>query len=106
VVYEANRADTDGDWASEDTVRAAMYEFMERGRDFSIGHSEKFHATVLECFQAEADTKKGSGTVRKGAWYMALRIEDEGVWALLEKGELTGLSWEGQVLRERDKEID
>lgn len=102
VVYEANQPDGQGDWASEETIRQAMYYFMESGQQICIDHKGSIPATVLECFQADGDTEKGGGILHKGSWWMALRINDDETWSRVEKDELAGFSWEGLVLREKD----
>ena len=101
LVYKAKDPDSQDDWADEDVIRQAMHEFMEEGLTFSIGHEKEIEARVLECFQAEEDTKKGGGDVPKGAWWMTLRIVDDWAWGLVETGEVRGFSWEGLVLRKR-----
>ena len=102
VVYEANKPDGQGDWASEETIRLAMYDFMEGGQLICADHSKDVAATVLECFQAEKDTEKGEGILRKGAWWMTLRIDDDETWMRGMKDDLRGFSWEGLILREEN----
>ncbi len=102
VVYEANHPDGHGDWASEETIRRAMYEFMESGQLICVDHDSGVSAAVLECFQAEKNTVKGDGILRKGAWWLTLRITDPATWDRIEKDALRGFSWEGLVVRERD----
>ena len=102
IVYKANVADGQGDWADEETVCDAMYYFMEKGREYSTDHAEWTEASVLECFQAEEDTTKGGGPVPKGAWYMTVKLHDPVAKQRVKDGQLNGFSWEGRVLRERD----
>lgn len=105
IVYEPETYDTDGDWTEPEVIRKAMYYFMENGMFFDVGHELPFTATVLECFQAETDTKKGGKRVPKGSWYMLLRIKDEWVWEKIRDEELKGFSWQGGVFRKRDQTI-
>ncbi len=102
VVYKAEIPDGQGDWASEETIRLAMYAFMEGGQQICVDHCEGIAATVLECFQAEKDTEKGEGILHKGSWWMSLRVADDDVWDRVARGDLQGFSWEGLVLREKD----
>lgn len=105
VVYESGVYDADGEWASKDTVRDAMIYFMENGIEFSVDHKRTIDAQLLECFQAEESTMKGSGMVPEGAWYVSIRVKDSEAWQRVRSGDLKGFSWEGKVLRERNSSI-
>ena len=100
IVYKARKPDSQGDWAEADQIREAMYAFMETGPQFSTDHATPTDCKVLECFQAEKDTMKEGGRVSAGSWWLTLRIIDDETWERIEKGELTGYSWEGLILRE------
>lgn len=105
VVYEPKKYDADGEWATKDTIREAMYYWMEEGMEFSVDHDRIIDANLLECFQAEERTIKGNGVVPSGTWYVAVRIKDNETWERIRDGELKGFSWEGKVLRERGQGI-
>ena len=101
IVYPADREDSQQDWAAKQEITNAMHHFMEAGPSFSVDHETTIDAKVLECFQAEEMTRKEGKDVPKGAWWLTLRINDTATWERIEKGELTGFSWEGLYLRDK-----
>ena len=100
IVYKAREPDSQGDWSEAEQVQEAMYAFMESGRQFSTDHESPTTCNILECFQAEETTKKEGKEVPAGSWWLTVRILDDNTWDRVRKGELTGYSWEGLILRD------
>lgn len=102
IIYEPDTVDSQGDQASAETIQDAMYEFMikyavDQSR-ININHRGKTYTfPIVEVFQPEQDTKKGTEIVKAGAWYIALKIISSDIWKRIESGELTGLSLEGMA---------
>ena len=100
IVYEPDVVDSQGDKADADTIQKAMYDFMQKyavdQQRINVNHKGKTHTfPIVEVFQPEQDTKKGNATVKKGAWFIALKVTSKDIWKRIESGELSGLSMEG-----------
>lgn len=100
LVYEPGVKDTQGESTTEEEIEKAMYAFMQKYADdnkrIKIMHKGESKAfPILECFQAEVDTKKGGESLRKGAWWVTIKVNDETVWKDIEEEKLTGFSMGG-----------
>jgi len=102
IVYEPDTVDGQGDWASEDDIREAEYYFMENSQQFKVRHRGEPDPTIriLESFLAPADFKINGRFVKKGSWYLTLRINNEAVWQQIKEGKLTGFSLAGTAMEE------
>ncbi len=54
---------------------------------------------ILESYLAPAPFEMSGTQVRKGTWLLAVRVLDDGLWARIKSGELTGLSIGGSAAR-------
>ena len=102
IVYEPNAVDTQGDYTDAEEIQKAMYAFMEKyaknSKRIKIGHKGTAHTfPIMECFQPEHDIQRGGQTVKKGAWWLMLKVTDKGVWADIEAGKITGFSMGGSA---------
>lgn len=109
VVYEPDVVDSQGDITSEEEIQGAMYRFMEKyaksSRRIKVQHEGKAHAfPILECFQPEHDITRGGQTVKKGSWWLMLKVTDSGVWKLIEDGKITAFSMGGMAHSDRPPE--
>lgn len=100
IVYEPDAVDTHGDYTTGEEIQKAMYLFMEKyskgGGELKVQHKGKDYGfPILEVFQPEADTNKGGQTVKKGAWWMMVKVTDATIWKAIEAGKLTGFSMGG-----------
>ena len=100
IVYEPNAVDTQGDYADAEEIQKAMYAFMEKyaknSKRIKIGHEGTAHTfPIMECFQPEHDIQRGGQTVKKGAWWLMLKVTDKGIWDDIEAGKITGFSMGG-----------
>jgi SAM-dependent methyltransferase len=102
IVYEPDVVDTQGDWADAADIQKAMYRFMERyaedTRRIKVLHKGQVrHFPIVECFQPEADMRRGNQIVKAGSWWMMVKVTDPEVWAEVEAGRLAGFSMGGQA---------
>ena len=100
IVYEPNAVDTQGDYTDAEEIQKAMYAFMEKyaknSKRIKIGHKGATHTfPIMECFQPEHDIQRGGQTVKKGAWWLMLKVTDKGIWAEIEAGKINGFSMGG-----------
>ncbi len=99
VVYEPDVVDSQDDSASAEEIEKAAHKFMMHSRNMKIQHKEQAgpRVSIVESYVAHETFKLGDQIVRKGAWVMAVKIHDDGVWTQVEKGELTGFSMGGRA---------
>jgi len=100
VVYEPDVVDTQGDYTSAQDIQDAMYRFMEKyakdSQRIKVQHRGKSYTfPILECFQPEHDITRGGQTVKKGSWWLMLKITEPGVWNLIQEGHITAFSMGG-----------
>lgn len=96
VVYEPDTEDSQGDMASEEEIRKACYDFMQKVQVFKVEHEgTAVDVDILENYIAPSDVVIANQLVKKGSWVMVARVNDEDVWQAIKKGEITGLSMAG-----------
>ena len=90
--------DSQGEWYSEEVVRKAAQDLMEKGKVcFDVQHSNDrcFFFDVIESFVADEDMLKWNMLVKRGAWIATVHIDDERVWKLIKDGTLNSFSVAG-----------
>ena len=99
IVYAPDEVDADGDWTTSEEIYKGMESWMLSGHALKINHGGVAHdCTVIECFQAEADTRKGGSVIPAGAWYAAVKVHDRELWKAIKKGDgPTGFSMAGRA---------
>lgn len=100
IVYEPDEVDTQGDYADAKEIEKAMYRFMEKyatdTKRARINHEGKrYHFPILECFQPEEDTIKGDKPLKKGSWWLMMKVTNKDIWNKIESGELEAFSMGG-----------
>jgi hypothetical protein len=97
IVYEPDIVDGQGDWASEEDIQEAAYYFMENSQQFKVRHKGEPNSLIkiLESYIVPAGFRIDGKLVKKGSWYLTLRILDEEVWREVKEGKLTGFSLAG-----------
>jgi len=104
IVYEpgdSEHTDSQGDYADEEEIRKACYQFMEDGIGFKVMHKGgAAQVSVLENYIAPQDVKIAGKFVKKGSWVMTTRINDAKLWKKIKAGELTGFSMAGVAAAE------
>jgi hypothetical protein len=108
IVYEPLVVDTQKDFTDEKEIEKAMYGFMEKyfadpGRIRVMHRGKSYSFPILECFQAEEDTKKGGGVLKKGAWWMMVKVTNDEIWTDIVSGKLTGFSMGGRAAETTQK---
>jgi hypothetical protein len=100
IVYGINEVDSQGDYVGEaEEIWKAMETFAIGGHKIKFMHAgRQVNAVPVEIFQAEADTPKGGGIIKKGAWYMTTKIMDDDLWQAAKDGDITGFSMAGSAL--------
>lgn len=107
VVMEPDETDTQGDTQDAATIRKACFEFMEAYRGGgTAGHLGLMHKQmvdgklrILENYLQKGDAKVDGQDVKDGSWIMAVRVDDDDLWAAVKKGDLTGFSIGGYARR-------
>jgi len=102
IVYEPDEVDTQGDYTDIAEIEKAMHRFMEKyatnTNRIRINHKgKKYFFPVLECFQPESDTVKGDQPLKKGSWWIQIKILNKEIWKQIEDGTLTGFSMGGRA---------
>jgi len=102
IVYEPNEVDTQGDYTDTAEIEKAMHRFMEKyatnAKRIRIDHKgKKYFFPILECFQPESDTVKGDQPLKKGSWWIQIKILNKEIWKKIEDGTLTGFSMGGRA---------
>jgi hypothetical protein len=102
IIYEPQEVDTQGDWADAEEIGKAMNRFMEKYSQqtarIKVMHEGKSYTfPVIECFQPEEDIVKGGQTVKKGSWWMMIKVTNDAVWKEIAEGRLQGFSMGGRA---------
>jgi hypothetical protein len=97
IVYAPDELDTQGDMAKQDDIELAAHEFM---KTLSLHNVDRDHSFKNEqAFVAESwIVRKGDelfGADKIGSWAVGIKVQDDALWASIEKGDITGLSMAG-----------
>lgn len=97
IVYVPDEVDLQGDFASADDIQKMAYLFMKEARTNNVDQQHNF--VPGDGFVAESWIIKESDSVfpdiPKGAWAVAIQIENEDTWQKIKSGEISGLSMAG-----------
>jgi DNA adenine methylase len=101
IVLEPETVDAQDDIYSAAEVRDAAHRFMEQYQNIGLMHRDLVNGRVkiLESYLAPTSFTLDGTQVRKGSWLLAVRVLDDGLWAQIKSGELTGLSIGGSAAR-------
>lgn len=94
-VYAPLHADTYIDAMTSEEVKKAAYNFMKKQRNTRIDvmHNESETGSyIVESFLARPNDPDG---FIEGAWVVGVKVEDDGIWNQIVKGELNGFSLSG-----------
>lgn len=109
IVLVPEEVDLQNDVYSAEEIRGAAYRFMEKYRNLSVQHREKFgeladgRITLLESWLAPVDMTINGIAVKEGTWLMKVRYVDDALWEAVKSGLLTGFSIFGSALKEPEK---
>jgi len=101
IVYEPDVLDTHGDWTSKDEIEKAAHEFLPRAA-LNKDHETDLDSNkvkVVESYIKLCDCPINGTPVKKGAWILVAKVEDEELKASIVKGERTGFSLEGTAVK-------
>lgn len=99
VVYPVDEVDADGDSANKEEVLKACWKFMEDYQTLNFMHNDDIRpgeVVVVECACALASVPELG--IKKGDWYIAVKVKDAEIKRLIESGEITGFSMEGSAI--------
>lgn len=100
VVYPVNEVDADGDYATPEEVQLACWRFMEDYQTMNLLHQQFLPSdnyAIVECACALGDFTINGNTIKKGDWYIAVKVKDPELRRMVESGELSAFSMEGSA---------
>lgn len=103
MVYAPNLLDAHGDMMLEDTVEEMAHAFL-RKTDLGSSIDKEHTSWPQDCHPVESWIQKSDdpdGVFLKGAWCLGVKIEDEALFAQVEKGEINGFSLAGTAARKK-----
>ena len=101
IVYAPDVEDAQGDWADAATIRRAADAFLREGRTIAVDREHEFDP--VGAFVAESWIVRAGDAYfpeLEGAWAVAIQVEDEQLWAAIERGDISGLSLAGTASTE------
>lgn len=90
-VYAPDMPDSQGEFMTEETVRATAYNFLQNYRIDKIDTNHDYKENgcmVVESFIV----REGDPDFIVGAWVIAIYVSDPGIWSKIISNELNGLS--------------
>ena len=99
VVYEPDVEDAQGDFADAETIRKAMLNYMADFQTIKIMHSGRplDNCKIVECYITPVDMEINKRQIRKGSWWITIKIFDDEIWKDVKSGDLTGFSMSGSA---------
>jgi hypothetical protein len=101
IVYSPEQVDSQGEYATSAEIEKAAYGFMKDLRLLNVDARHDFDPKGA--FVAESWLTKGADSLfpdePEGSWAVAVRVEDNGLWEDVKKGELAGLSMAGYAAK-------
>lgn len=97
--------DSQGDIVTSDEIEKAAHGFMvglQRGEaHLDVDHEHRADASVVESMLVPADFQEGDPPqlVRKGTWYIGVKIHDDELWQSVKDGRRTAFSIGGVAER-------
>lgn len=97
IVYSPDEVDSQGDWATADTIRQAATKFMRQKNQDNV---DKQHSYSQEmAFVAESWLIRKADPMfpseKDGAWAVGIQVNDPELWKQLKSGDLAGISLAG-----------
>lgn len=85
--------DLHGDYTDIEEIRKAKESFnksKQRPNLFHLSMTDSFE--IIESYQTFTDISLSDIFVEKGSWLVTLQIKDDALWAMIESGEINGVS--------------
>ena len=102
VVYAPNEVDTQGDYATAETIKEAAHRFMKELMLRNVDQQHDFQPErgyVAESWIIRGDDPLFSGE-QEGTWAVGIKVEDPAVWEKITAGELRGISMAGTAKKD------
>jgi hypothetical protein len=97
IVYSPDETDSQGDWATADTIRQAATKFMRQKNQDNVDKEHSYSEEMA--FVAETWLVRSQDPLfpdeKDGAWAVGVQVNDPELWKQLKSGELAGLSLAG-----------
>jgi hypothetical protein len=75
-----------------------MEKYATDTKRIRINHmGKRYFFPILESFQPEVDTIKGDKPLKKGSWWLMLKVTNKAIWDKIVSGELAGFSMGGSA---------
>lgn len=97
IVYEPLELDSHNQFMDEETIEKTAHTYLEKYRNIDKEHNFDTleNVTVVESWIAKEDGTLNGQEIKKGAWLMSVRVNDNETWSLIKSGEITGFSLAG-----------
>jgi len=96
VVYEPDKVDADGDWASAEDIEKAAHRFMENYQAIGLMHRQSLRdVRLVESYILPCELSVEGEMVKKGSWIVVMKVYNDRVWSMIQDGTLTGVSMGG-----------
>jgi hypothetical protein len=106
IVYSPEDVDSQGEFATRAEIEKAAYGFMKGLRLCNVDAQHDFDPKAA--FVAESWLTKGVDPLfpsdPEGSWAVGIRVEDDGLWSSVKKGDIGGLSMAGYAKKIRKGE--
>ena len=97
VVYEPMVKDAHDNFMTAEQIEKTAHWFLKNGNKVDFQHN--FVATegcaIVESYIAPEDMEIGGEKVTKGTWVASIEVQNEKIWKMVQKGEITGFSMGG-----------
>ena len=97
LVYEPNTEDTQGELATAEEIEKAAWGAAKNNAVVKAQHDEDVPAFIAESYIAKANDPDG---YPEGAWAVVIKVEDDDLWASIEKGDFKAFSMGGQAQKQ------
>lgn len=99
-VYSPDRPDSDKEFMRAPEIEKMAYGFM---RSMKLDSVDSQHDNVLVdgcCVVESFIARKGDPDFIEGSWVVGMHIDNDAMWAKVQKGEINGFSIEAMVIKE------
>lgn len=106
IVYAPDEVDSQGDWASANTIRKAANDFMRKDRNTNVDEDHNFSRT--DAFVAESWIVRKNDPLfsEQGAWAVGIQVLSKDLWDEVKEGRFSGLSLAGYAETEEAEKAD
>lgn len=105
VVYSPNEVDSQGDYAAEEEIKYAAWQFLKDLNQHNIDRNHSFKnedAYVCESFVLHCSDPRFPD-IKKGSWVVGIKLESESIKESVRRGEIRGISMAGSARTDEQK---